>query len=77
MSYGRMQSEIERLEREIREFSAQAEKIDAKEARSFRRFSLRGQKKVAAEWTLVSLCGNLLKLVNYRLAEQHAGTAAS
>lgn len=36
----------------------------AKEARQFRRFSLRGTRKVRAEWTLVCLCGNLLKLVN-------------
>jgi transposase len=32
MSYGRMQTEIERLEREIREFSAKAERVDAEEA---------------------------------------------
>ena len=31
MSYGRMQSEIKRLEREIREFASQAERIDAEE----------------------------------------------
>ena len=36
----------------------------AKQARRFRRFSLRGARKVAREWTLVCLCGNLLKLVN-------------
>ena len=36
----------------------------AKHARGFRRFSLRGARKVACEWTLVCLCGNLLKLVN-------------
>jgi len=40
----------------------------AKEARRFRRFSLRGLRKVRAEWTLVCLCGNLLKLVNSALA---------
>jgi hypothetical protein len=34
----------------------------AKEARGFRRFSLRGIRKVSSEWTLVCLCGNLLKL---------------
>jgi len=28
MSYGRMQTEIDRLEREIREFAAQAERVD-------------------------------------------------
>ena len=33
-----------------------------KEARRFRRFSLRGLKKVEAEWTLVCLTHNLLKL---------------
>ena len=95
-----MKSEIVRLEREIWEFAAKAEKIDREEdtlygkgeeaheipeelrrrqerleriaeakeeleqeARSFRRFSLRGARKVACEWTLVCLCGNLLKLV--------------
>jgi transposase len=35
-----------------------------KQARRFRRFSLRGLKKVKHEWTLVCLCSNLLKLVN-------------
>jgi len=35
-----------------------------KEARRFRRFSLRGISKVRGEWTLVSLVHNLLKLVN-------------
>jgi len=35
----------------------------AKEARGFRRFSLRGLRKVRAEWNLVCLCGNILKLV--------------
>jgi len=34
-----------------------------KEARRFRRFSLRGLGKVRGEWTLVSLCHNLLKLL--------------
>jgi transposase len=105
MSYGRMGTEIERLEREIREFTAQAERIDAEEdklygkgkeaheiseelerrferlkriakakeeleqeARRFRRFSLRGLRKASAEWTLVCLCGNLLKLVSAQQA---------
>jgi transposase len=40
----------------------------AKEARGFRRFSLRGLKKVRAEWALVCLCSNLLKLVNAPLS---------
>ncbi len=31
MSYGRMRTELERLEREIREMSAQAQKIDSEE----------------------------------------------
>lgn len=35
-----------------------------KEARRFRRFSLRGITKVRGEWTLASLVHNLLKLVN-------------
>jgi IS5 family transposase len=34
-----------------------------KEPRGFRRFSLRGVIKVRAEWTLVCLCHNLLKLL--------------
>ena len=34
-----------------------------KEARGFRRFSLRGIHKVRTEWTLVCLCHNLLKLM--------------
>ena len=33
-----------------------------KEARRFRRFSLRGLAKVASEWAIVCLCHNLLKL---------------
>ena len=33
-----------------------------KEARGFRRFSFRGLVKVAAEWDLVALAHNLLKL---------------
>ena len=108
MSYGRMQAETERLEREIREFVTKAERIDAEEdalygkgkeaheiseelkrrkvrleriakakveleqeARRFRRFSLRGTRKVAREWTLVCLCGNLLKLVNSKSDSLH------
>ncbi len=34
-----------------------------KEPRGFRRFSLRGVVKVRAEWTLVCLCNNLIKLL--------------
>jgi len=34
-----------------------------KEPRGFRRFSLRGVTKVRAEWTLVCLCHNLIKLL--------------
>ena len=33
-----------------------------KQAMGFRRFSLRGLGKVAAEWAIVCLCHNLLKL---------------
>ena len=40
----------------------------AKEARRFRRFSLRGLRKVRREWTFVCLCSNLLKLVNVPLS---------
>ena len=42
----------------------------AKEARSFRHFSLRGLDKVRAEWTLVCLCSNLLELVRYSCVPQ-------
>ena len=43
----------------------------AKQARGFRRFSLRGIGKASAEWTLVCLCGNLLKFVNWRPDSNH------
>jgi hypothetical protein len=33
-----------------------------KEVRGFRRFSLRGEEKVASEWQLICLTHNLLKL---------------
>lgn len=36
-----------------------------KEARGFRRFSLRGLSNVCGEWSLVCLCHNLLKLFRY------------
>jgi transposase/IS5 family transposase len=39
-----------------------------KEARGFRRFSLRGLIKVRREWTLVCLCHNLLKLLTAKPA---------
>jgi IS5 family transposase len=34
-----------------------------KDARAFRRFSVRGLAKVRTEWTLICLCSNLLKLL--------------
>jgi len=37
-----------------------------KEARGFRRFSLRGQEAVGAEWSLVCMTHNLLKLFRFR-----------
>ncbi len=43
-----------------------------KAARGFRRFSLRGHVKVAAEWTLICLTHNLLKLFRARTAPQPA-----
>ena len=43
-----------------------------KEVRRFRRFSLRGLRKVRREWTLVSLCHNLLKLLGTNLIAQPA-----
>lgn len=49
-----------------------------KEARRFRRFSLRGIPKVRGEWTLVSLVHNLLKLVTASSADVtvRSGTVA-
>jgi hypothetical protein len=54
-----------------------------KEARDFRRFSMRGLTKVRSEWTLICLCSNLLKLlklVRIPLAEitaQEGGLASA
>ena len=39
-----------------------------KEGRGFRRFSLRGLKKIRGEWCLVCLTHNLLKIWRYRCA---------
>jgi Transposase DDE domain len=39
-----------------------------KAARGFRRFSLRGLEKIRAEWRLVCLTHNLLKIWRYRCA---------
>ena len=36
-----------------------------KEARGFRRFSLRGSEKVQAEWDLVTTAHNLLKIFRF------------
>src|SRR5438132_888246 len=44
----------------------------AKEGRAFRRFSLRGYEKVAAEWALICLTHNLLKLFRVRTCPQPA-----
>jgi transposase len=43
-----------------------------KEARGFRRFSFRGRARVAAEWTLICLTHNLLKLFRGRAVFQPA-----
>lgn len=43
-----------------------------KEVRGFRRFSLRGLQNVAAEWDLICLTHNLLKLFRYKWASQGA-----
>lgn len=43
-----------------------------KEARGFRRFSLRGLKKIRGEWSLVCLTHNLLKIWRYGWARQPA-----
>jgi len=48
MSNGRMVSEIRRLEKEIQELLAKAKDVDH---------------EVRAEWTLVCLCHNLIKLL--------------
>ena len=39
-----------------------------KEPRGFRRFSLRGQRKVRCEWALVTLCHNVLKILSSQQA---------
>jgi len=39
-----------------------------KQAMGFRRFSLRGLAKVSAEWAVVFLCHNLLKLYRASMA---------
>jgi len=44
----------------------------SKEARGFRRFLLRGLKKIRGEWSLVGLTQNLLKVWRYGCV-QHAG----
>ena len=43
-----------------------------KEGRAFRRFSFRGYDKVTAEWTLICLTHNLLKLFRVRTCPQPA-----
>jgi transposase len=43
-----------------------------KETRGFRQFSFRGIEAVRAEWRIVALCHNLLKLFTYRNAPQPA-----
>jgi transposase len=44
----------------------------AKEGRAFRRFSFRGHGNVSAEWTLICLTHNLLKLFRARMSPQPA-----
>jgi hypothetical protein len=41
-----------------------------KETRGFRRFRMRGLKRVAAEWKLICATHNLLKLFRHRIAPQ-------
>lgn len=43
-----------------------------KERRGFRRFSLRGLTKVRAEWALICLTHNLIKLHQHRIVEAAA-----
>jgi hypothetical protein len=48
-----------------------------KEARSLRRFLLRGLEKVECEWHLIAATHNLLKLFRHRRAQQQAWVAAT
>jgi hypothetical protein len=43
-----------------------------KESRGFRRFSLRGLKKIRGEWSLVCLTHNLLKVWRYGCVQNAA-----
>ena len=43
-----------------------------KERRGFRRFSFRGKEKISAEWNIVCLTHNLLKLFRHRMTNQAA-----
>lgn len=69
MSHGRMEREVERLEKEIQELYSCRKVIvepvfgHIKEPRGFRPFPLRGVFKVRQKWTLVCLCHNLLRLL--------------
>ena len=48
-----------------------------KEVRGFRRFSFRGLASVTAEWNVVAMTHNLLKLFRYRRSQQQALLLAS
>jgi hypothetical protein len=48
-----------------------------KQARGFRQFSFRGLEAVGAEWALVCLCHNLLKMFRNRPKEAPAGPRRS
>jgi hypothetical protein len=43
-----------------------------KEPRGFRRFSLRGVFKVRAEWNLVCLCHNLIKILAHLIQQNRS-----
>jgi hypothetical protein len=47
-----------------------------KEARSLRRFLLRGLEKVNVEWHLIAATHNLLKLFRYKRSQQELALAA-
>ena len=46
-----------------------------KEARGFRRFSVRGLDKVRGEWTLVCLCHNILKMITAKMGDRLEASA--
>ena len=62
----RLREENRSLKKELRR-KAVVEPVNGqiKDAQGFRRFSFRGLQAVEAEWNLVCLCHNVLKLFRY------------